>query len=685
MNKIPSKSCAAKALIPLISHSVREMSSNHQTQLMDAARARGTTDTAALTEYIHGGSDLVQQRRAACKRYENAAGLSDIEKLPPQYVNTSREELYSLGLHEGRLALLDMLEHKHTLFDNLTPNYNLTNLSPFGLTTLLIKPTLQQMATREQQEKWLVPTEKGQINWAYAQTELGHGTFVRGLETTATFDESRDCFVINSPTTTSAKYWPGSLAFSATHAVVMARLITKGKDHGVHAFVLRLRHDDGRAVQGIELGDIGVMSSYNQNDNGYAIFHNIVVPRDALLMARSSITKDGTYVPPKHSKASYTTMTTGRLGVARAAMFQLAQAATIAIRYSTVREQGYPAFGNEDAIQEVTLMHYTTQQRLLLTALANAYATLHATRCLERAQQDFEARQAQGDFGTLGDLHALSSGIKAWSTEVAFDGACDARRACGGHGYLGISNLPNIAAAADALRTLEGENSVMYLQLARWLVKLVEHPEHTTRPREALYLLQQQPTHATAFETASGKDFLDQQVQLNIFKTRSIRLVHKAIEQLHHAQSSGKSKSDAWNEHTPLLLLAARAHTTTLTLQESLTQTIALPNSTTRTALANLRSLFALTQISSDATFHQYTPLSDTQHDDIETQINGLLGVLTPEAIALTDSWDFSDASLASAVGMRDGDVYGRLVRWTRQLPMNRRAREGGGWLRAKL
>ncbi|KAH9825979.1 Peroxisomal acyl-coenzyme A oxidase 1 [Teratosphaeria destructans] len=654
------------------------MSDNHQTQLMDAARARGTTDTTALIAYIHGGSHLVKQRREACTRYEDAAGLSDIEKLPPQYVNTSREDLYRLGWREGRLALQDMLKHNHTLFDNLTPNYNLTNLSPFGLSTVLIKPTLQQMGTPEQKEKWLVPTEKGQINWAYAQTELGHGTFVRGLETTATFDESRDSFVINSPTITSAKYWPGSLAFSATHAVVMARLITKGKDHGVHAFALRLRYDDGRAVEGIELGDIGIMSSYNQNDNGYAIFHDVVVPRDSLLMARSSITKDGTYVQPKHSKASYTTMTAGRLAVTRAAMFQLAQAVTIAIRYSTVREQGYPAFSNEDAIREVPLMHYKTQQHLLLPALANAYAMLHATRCLERAQRDFEERQATGDYGTLGDLHALSSGIKAWSTEVAFNGATDARRACGGHGYLGISNLPNIAAAVDAFRTLEGDNTVVYLQVARWLVKLLEHPEHTTCPPEAMYLLQP-PPDGTALENARGKAFLNHQIQLDLFQTRSTRLLNKAIEHLHHTQRSGKTKSDAWNQHTPLLLLAARAHITTLILQESHTQTTALPTSSITTALAALRSLFALSQMASDVTFTQYTSLSDTQHDDIAVQINELMELLTPEAIALTDAWGFSDASLASAIGMGDGDVYGRLMRWTRQLPMNVRAREGGG------
>lgn len=43
----------------------------------------------------------------------------------------------------------------------------------------------------------------------FVQTELGHGTFIRGLETTCTYDPSTEEFVLNSPTLTSYKWWPG--------------------------------------------------------------------------------------------------------------------------------------------------------------------------------------------------------------------------------------------------------------------------------------------------------------------------------------------------------------------------------------------------------------------------------------------------------------------------------------------
>lgn len=48
----------------------------------------------------------------------------------------------------------------------------------------------------------------------FLQTELGHGTFIRGLETTATYDARTVEFVLNSPTLTAYKWWPGGCKYS---------------------------------------------------------------------------------------------------------------------------------------------------------------------------------------------------------------------------------------------------------------------------------------------------------------------------------------------------------------------------------------------------------------------------------------------------------------------------------------
>jgi acyl-CoA oxidase len=145
-------------------------------------------------------------------------------------------------------------------------------------------PTITGQGTEEQKGALLPLCNKLQIIGTYAQTELGHGTFVRGLETTAIYHAESQQFIIHSPTETSAKWWPGGLSKTATHAVVMARLFVNGKDYGPHAFVVQLRSlHDHKCLPGITIGDIGPKFGYNGVDNGFMRFDHVVVGQDAML------------------------------------------------------------------------------------------------------------------------------------------------------------------------------------------------------------------------------------------------------------------------------------------------------------------------------------------------------------------------------------------------------------------
>ena len=78
-----------------------------------------------------------------------------------------------------------------------------------GVHFVMFIPTLIGQATEEQQTEWLERAWNCNIIGTYAQTELGHGTFVRGLETRADYDPKTQEFVLNSPTLTAYKWWPG--------------------------------------------------------------------------------------------------------------------------------------------------------------------------------------------------------------------------------------------------------------------------------------------------------------------------------------------------------------------------------------------------------------------------------------------------------------------------------------------
>jgi len=75
------------------------------------------------------------------------------------------------------------------------------------------------------------------------------------------------------------------------------------------------------------------------------------------------------------------------------------------------------------------------------------------------------------DFSLLADFHAAASGCKAVYSNTLVDGIEIIRRACGGHGYSAYSRFPDLFSEFSTFPTYEGENYVLLLQTARYLVK----------------------------------------------------------------------------------------------------------------------------------------------------------------------------------------------------------------------
>jgi len=283
----------------------------------------------------------------------------------------------------------------------------------------------------EQQEKWVSKAVNYEIFGCYAQTELGHGSNVRGLETTATFIPETDEFDVHSPTLTSTKFWPGGLGKTANFAVVYARLIlpTSG-DMGVHPFLVQLRSlEDHRPLKGVTAGDIGPHFGSNGNDNGYCRFTHVRIPRDQMLMRYSKVSREGVYSKPPHAKLSYGTMVIVRAGLVGSAYFALAKSATIAIRYSAVRRQGNPEGSGGD---ESKILDYRIQQYRLLPLLAAAYALQFTGKYMYEVYEQLQKGLSSGDLSALPEVHATSSGLKSLTTRIASDGIEECRKACGG-------------------------------------------------------------------------------------------------------------------------------------------------------------------------------------------------------------------------------------------------------------
>src|SRR5690606_30817684 len=112
------------------------------------------------------------------------------------------------------------------------------------------------------------PTRRASELGAFAMTETGHGSDVASIGTTATYDEAEEEFVIDTPFRGAWKDYLGNAALHGKHAVVFAKLITQGVDHGVHAFYVPLRDDSGAFLPGIGGEDDGYKGGLNGIDNG---------------------------------------------------------------------------------------------------------------------------------------------------------------------------------------------------------------------------------------------------------------------------------------------------------------------------------------------------------------------------------------------------------------------------------
>lgn len=226
--------------------------------LLAAERSGSAVDPAALAKLIHGEEALAL--RARVEQVVSGAGItSELEMLP----SVGRTEKMERSL--GRGKALKRLRKQHN-WNDAEYSYSVTasgEMNPYGLHDRAFIKCLTDQTTDEQKAAFLVPAKQDKIIGCYAQTELAHGSNVRGLETTATWSPEDKTFIIHSPALTSAKWWIGSLGRTANYALVMAQLIIKGKNYGPHTFVVPVRDlQTHEPLEGVFVGDIGPKFGY---------------------------------------------------------------------------------------------------------------------------------------------------------------------------------------------------------------------------------------------------------------------------------------------------------------------------------------------------------------------------------------------------------------------------------------
>jgi len=528
-----------------------------------------------------------------------------------------------------------------------------------GVHYFLFKPCIEGSGTAEQVEKYAFDMLTCRILGCFAMTELGHGSYIQGFETTATYDRTTQEFVINTPTLTATKWWIGGAAETATHCVCFARLIIDDKDYGVHIFIVQLRRlDDHTLMPGINIGDCGKKMGRNGLDNGWIQFTNVRIPRENMLMKYAKVEPDGTYVKPPLAQLAYGALIGARVQIAKGSANVLKQALTIAIRYSAVRRQ----FSTEEGKPEIPILDYATHQNRLMPLLAGTYA-IHFTgmKLMELFMETLNKKQLdREEIAKLKDTHSTSAGLKAFCTWFAHYGLDECRQCLGGHGYSSYAGISQIFSDYAVMCTWEGDNTVMAQQTARYLIKSLRRflSGKLKFGPSVQYLVNLPTLLGSTAPLNSEDDLLDPQKQREIYSYLAVKLLTDTAAHLQaRINSDGIPERIAWNETTVELVKCAEAHCYNYMISCFIDAVHKVEQSDLRAVLKSLCDLFFLFNVQKNlATFLESGYFTGVHSHWVRAKVRALNKVIRSQAVPLVDSFDLSDFFIRSPLGRYDGN-----------------------------
>jgi len=630
-------------------------------------------DKRQLTYALHGGKTNVVLKEKFMKEIERdpAFRLDDIHDLSKDAFRERTMAKFHSMVHFVTTERLDVFSKRMELVGIADPSF----WTRFGVHYGLFLGAIRSGATSNQFNYWL---EKGVLGLngmigCFAMTELAHGSNVAGLETTATFDEKTDEFVIHTPTISATKWWIGGAASTATHCACFAQMWVLGKCYGTKTFIVPLR--DPRTFQtlpGITIGDIGKKMGRDGIDNGYIQFTYVRVPRSYMLQKHTQVTRKGQVYEPALTQLTYGALLQGRVAMVADAANVSKKALTIALRYGAVRRQ----FKTGDNALETQIIDYPLHQRRLIPLLSQAVAlgftALQMTALYEDLMEKLETFDASSDAKTssevlekLKETHATSAGLKAFSTWSALDCIEKCRQTCGGHGYSAYVNLSSMYADQAVQVSWEGDNGVLTLQSGRSLIGSYLEAKKGKKVADGVAYLNRLDSvvkmRCPSDDRTTDLDVIDQ-----AWACVAANCVQKAADTfLTHARA-GKNKELAHELCSQERFVASKVHSTGYIYRNFRSGVEELakkedPNNGVVDILILVCQLYGCWAIEENAAFFlKYHFYTSEQMDLVSNKVTELCAELRKSVVSIVDAFCFSDHIINSPLGCASGDVYNK-------------------------
>ncbi|WP_058593477.1 acyl-CoA dehydrogenase [Leucobacter chromiiresistens] len=538
----------------------------------------------------------------------------------------------------------------------------------------LFGAAILHLGTAKHHERWLPDVISLQTPGAFAMTEIGHGSDVASIGTTATYDPETEEFEIHTPFAGAWKDYLGNAALHGRAAVVFAQLITRGVNHGVHAFYVPIRTPEGEMLPGVGSEDDGVKGGLNGIDNGRLHFTRVRVPRENLLNRYGDVAADGTYSseidsPGRRFFTMIGTLVQGRVSLDGSAVRAMQAALGIAIRYGSERRQFPGASG-----RETVLLDYGLHQRRLIPRLAQTYAMQFADeRLLTVFDEVFSGAKDTDE--NREDLETLAAAFKPLSTWAALDTLQEAREACGGAGFIAKNRIVGLRADLDIYVTFEGDNNVL-LQLVgkRLLSDYAAQFKNADRATLARAAASQIGNRVSRFGLrVVGQSIADfgqvarsiesmrsPQAQRQLLADRVQTMIGEIALALRDA-TKGIAKDDrraraianenAFNAQQHKLIEAARAHGELLQWEAFTDAIEKITDAGSRQVLTWLRDLFGLGIIERNAAWYLTAGrISPHRAESVTAYVDRLISRLRPHALDLIEPFGLTPELLRAEI-----------------------------------
>lgn len=521
----------------------------------------------------------------------------------------------------------------------------------FGVQFGLFGGAVLGLGTEKHHKQYVEPMIKADLLGCFAMTETGHGSNVRGLETTATYNEANDTLIIHTPHENASKEYIGN-AMHSEMAAVFCQLIVDGQSHGVHCVLVKIRDKDGNMTPGVKVRDCGYKMGLNGVDNGMFWFDQVEVPKENLLNRFGDIDANGQYVseirnPSKRFFTMLGALITGRVSVGLAGVSASKTALTIAIKYGMNRRQFAPKEGEPETI----LMDYPSHQHRLLPRLAKTYAYHFA---LQDLAKELVNTPHDGDFRKV---ETKAAGLKSLATWHTTDTIQECREACGGKGYLAENRLSDLKADTDIFTTFEGDNTVLMQLVAKGV--LTEFRKSFSEnnffavmkyltDRLSKKLIEINPTYAI---NTSASHLLDPRFHAHAFRYREEKLTLSISTRMRKYLGQRIDPNDAYMKCQLHMIELGAAYSERLALTSFQAAIEKVEDKKTKEILEKICQLYALTVIQQEKGFfleNEYLGTSKTKA--IRRMIAKLNQELRPIAGKLVDSFGIPEELLGANI-----------------------------------